>query len=96
MFETTSRYYALETTTFVNEDGTQVSYKKRRFLPEGRNMPLLTEIKPQQGERLDLLTARLLGDPEQFWRICDANNVNNPKELAEDESRFVKIPIPQA
>ena len=33
------------------------------------------------GERLDTVTARYLGDPTQFWQICDANHVLEPDEL---------------
>lgn len=95
MFETTSRYYLLETATHIGADGKKVSYKKRRFLPNGETMSLLAEVKIKQGERLDLITARLLGDPQQYWRICDANNTNNPKELTEESGRSVRIPIPQ-
>ncbi len=96
MFGTTSRYYSLETSTHIGDDGKHISYKKRRFLPNGEKMPLLVEVKYKQGERLDLITARLLGDPEQYWRVCDANNTNNPKELTEEIGRPIRIPIPQA
>ena len=33
------------------------------------------------GDRLDNLAARYLGDPEQFWRLCDANGAMRPEEL---------------
>ena len=36
-----------------------------------------------QGDRLDLITARTLGDPEQFWRVCDANDALDPAELTD-------------
>lgn len=72
MFGPTSRYYTLETSTHIGADGKHASFKKRRFLPNGQSMPILVEVKLKQGERLDLITARSLGDPEQFWRICDA------------------------
>ena len=34
-----------------------------------------------QGDRLDLLAARLLGDAELWWRIADANPELDPEEL---------------
>ena len=37
-----------------------------------------------QGDRLDNIAARYLGDPEQFWRICDANGAMRPDELTDD------------
>ena len=35
------------------------------------------------GDRLDNVSAQYLGDPEQFWRLCDANNAMEPEELTE-------------
>jgi len=95
MFEPTSRYYALETTTLTLPDGRQVAYKRRRFLPDGTRLPLLTEVTVVEGDRLDLITARTLGDPEAFWRVCDANNVLDPFELTETIGRRVRVPVPQ-
>jgi len=96
MFEVTSRYYLLQTVTYAGVDGKNISFKRRRFLPNGNKMPLLVELDIKQNDRLDLVTAKHLGDPEQFWRVCDANNTNNPKELTEQEGRTIRIPIPQA
>ena len=95
MFELNSRYYSIETTTLTLPDGREVAYKRRRFLPDGMNMPLLTEVTITQGDRLDLITARTLGDPEQFWRVCDANNVIDPFEFIDEIGRIVRIPVPQ-
>ena len=48
-----------------------------------------------EGDRLDLITARTLGDPEQFWRICDANNTMNPSDLTAETGRVLRVPVPQ-
>lgn len=95
MFDPTSRYYECETATFVLKDGTEIAYKRRRFLPNGNAMPLLTEISIADGDRLDLITARTLGDPQQYWRICDANNTMNPADLISEIGRTVRVPVPQ-
>ncbi len=68
----------MEDASLTTTDGRIITYKRRRFLPDGKNMPLLVEVTVTQGDRLDLITARTLGDPEQFWRICDANNTIDP------------------
>jgi hypothetical protein len=47
-----------------------------------------------QGDRLDNLAARYVGDPEQFWRICDANDIMRPEELTEEVGRTFKIGFP--
>ena len=95
MFEHTSRYYTLETATYTAPDGRIIAYKRRRFLPPGEEMPLLVEVAVVQGDRLDLIAARTLGDPEQFWRVCDANDAMNPLELTAAPGRRVRVPVPQ-
>lgn len=94
MFEHTSRYYTLEDASHTTAGGRIITYKRRRFLPDGKNMPLLVEVTVTQGDRLDLITARTLGDPGQFWRICDANNTMDPSDLIEP-GRILRIPVPQ-
>ena len=94
MFEPTSRYYALEDATLTTGDGRIITYKRRRFLPDGKDMQLLVEVTVTEGDRLDLITARTLGDSEQFWRICDANNAMNPSDLVE-LGRVLRVPVPQ-
>jgi nucleoid-associated protein YgaU len=94
MFEHKSRYNTLEDASHTTADGRVLTYKRRRFLPDGKNMPLLVEVTVTQGDRLDLITARTLGDPEQFWRICDANNTMDPSDLIET-GRILRIPVPQ-
>ena len=44
--------------------------------------------------RLDNLAAEYLGDPEQFWRICDANGVLRPDELTDTIGRRIRITLP--
>jgi hypothetical protein len=95
MFDTTSRYFAVETATLTTQDGRVVAYKRRRFLPQGENLSLLVEVTAAQGDRLDVMTARSLGDPEQFWRVADANNAMNPVELTTDPGRVLRVPVPQ-
>lgn len=95
MFEHTSRYSAIETVTMTLPDGRSVAYKRRRFVPPADGQPLLVEVTVGQGERLDLITARVLGDPEQFWRICDANIALDPLELTEEPGRLLRVALPQ-
>ena len=95
MFTYTSRYYNLETVMLTLPDGREVAYKRRRFLPQGEAMPLLIEVTVTEGDRLDLITARTLGDSEQFWRIADANDAMNPFDLTAEVGRRLRVPIPQ-
>jgi hypothetical protein len=95
MFSNNSRYYSLETATLTMPDGRVVSYKRRRFLPQGDSLPLLVEVTVTQGDRLDLIAARTLGDPQQFWRVCDANNTMSPFDLTAELGNVVRVPVPQ-
>ncbi|MEB3358840.1 MAG: hypothetical protein VKK04_19085 [Synechococcales bacterium] len=95
MFEHTSRYYRLETAEYITTDGRKLAYKRRRFLPQGDTLPLLQEVAVQEGDRLDLITYSILGDPEQFWQVCDANNALNPDELTAEIGRTLRIAVPQ-
>jgi hypothetical protein len=96
MFDPTSRYAPIEEATTTLPDGRTVSYKRRRFLPEGRSQLLLTEAPVASSDRLDLIAARTLGDPESFWRICDANDAMNPSELESPTGRRLRVPVPEA
>ncbi|MEA3323751.1 MAG: hypothetical protein U9Q37_01235 [Euryarchaeota archaeon] len=95
MFEQRSRYYALDDVSLTTADGRIIAYKRRRFLPDGEKIPLLVEVTVTEGDRLDMITARTLGDPEQFWRICDANNTMNPSDLTAETGRVLRVPVPQ-
>lgn len=97
MFDPTSRYYSLPTTTLtvIGQDGTVVElrYLRRRFIPSADGETTLLEHTFTQGERLDNITARYLDDPTQFWRVCDTNGVLRPEEL-EQIGRVIKIALP--
>jgi len=96
MVDETSRYYGLETRTMSTPDGRVVRYLTRRFLPQGERLPLLVEVTVTQGDRLDLIAVRTLGDAEQAWRICDANNAMHPGDLLSEMGRVLRVPLPHA
>jgi hypothetical protein len=95
VFDITSRYYLIETATYVAPDGRELAYKRRRFLPPAASMPQLGEVVVVQEDRLDLVTARSLGVPEAFWRVADANEAMNPFELTLRPGRRLIVPQPQ-
>jgi hypothetical protein len=90
MFAKESRYYNIEDATLVS-NRMIITYKRRRFLPDGADMSLLQEMTISAGDRLDRIAAKIGGDPEQFWRICDTNNVMHPLELTNEPGTTVKI-----
>jgi hypothetical protein len=94
-FATTSRYYNLATATTKLPDGRTVVYALRRFVPSPDNFALLQLYTVVQGDRLDNIAARFLRDPEQFWRLCDANGAMQPEELTETTGRQLRITLPE-
>jgi hypothetical protein len=95
MFAITSRYYALPPAQFVAADGTIHAYVTRRIVPQPERFALLQEHTVQNGERLDTVTAHYLDDPEQFWRLADANNTLKPEELTDVPGRRLRITLPE-
>ena len=96
MFEPTSRYVTCEDAILTTNDGDShrrgILYKKRRFLPDARKMPLLQERVIAAGDRLDLIASQYIGDAEQYWRICDANNsVMHPLEITNEPGSVIRI-----
>jgi len=94
-FPATSRYYGIETATLETSDGKTIIYLRRRFVPPPERFATLLEHTIVQGDRLDNLAAHYLGDPEQFWRICDANAVMRPEELTETVGTRFRITLPE-
>ena len=95
MFAMTSRYFSIPTARLEAVDGETIVYVRRRFVPSPERFALLQEHTVTQGERLDNITAHFLGDPEQFWRVCDANGAMRPEELTETVGRKLRITLPE-
>jgi hypothetical protein len=97
----TSRYATIEIAATAVPDGVggfrEVRYLRRRFPPQPSTLATLAEHPVTRGDRLDVITARYLGDPTQFWRICDANIVVHPEELTATDriGGRLRIPVPQ-
>ncbi len=95
LFPSTSRYYGIDIATIEDADGRVTIFLRRRFVPPPERFALLLEHLVTQGERLDNITARYIGDPEQFWRICDSNTAMQPEELTEKLGRRLRITLPE-
>lgn len=95
LFSATSRYSGIETATLETDDGRTIIYIRRRFIPLPERFALLREHIVTQGDRMDNVAASYLGDPEQFWRICDANAAMRPDELTETVGRRLRITLPE-
>lgn len=94
MFPRTSRYYNIEIVNLVTADQRVIVYLRRRFLPNSSNAVIIAEHSVEEGDRLDNVTAKYLGDPEQFWQVCDVNDAMRPDELTDEIGRRLKIAMP--
>jgi hypothetical protein len=89
MFANGSRYKNMATYEVTDAKGRTV---RAVVTPLPTRPSLAGEYVLLEGERLDHLTSRFLGDATAFWRICDANNVMHPDELVM-VGRPVLIPV---
>ena len=90
-----SRYQGIPTAMLETPDGKRIIYLRRRFVPQPERFALLHEHTVVERDRLDNIAAAYLGDPELFWRICDANRAMRPDELTETEGSIIRITLPE-
>jgi hypothetical protein len=95
LFPPNSRYAGIDTGTLKTVEGKTIVYARRRFVPPPELFALLQEYTVVEGDRLDNLAAKFIGDPEQFWQICDANAAMRPEELTQIVGRTLRITLPE-
>lgn len=94
-FEPTSRYYGKQLTSSVTIEGEIVIHTTRRFVPPPENFSFLQFHFVEQGDRLDNITYKYLADPQQFWKLCDANRVDKPDDLVAAVGNAIRITLPE-
>jgi hypothetical protein len=96
-FPTDSRYYGSKTLSYTAPGGQIITYLARRILPQpgAPNFSTVATHTVKQGDRLDLIAAKYLGDPLIFWLICDANGAIRPDQLVETSGTVLNITMPQ-
>lgn len=96
-FPTDSRYYGAKTLSYTAPNGQLITYLAPRFVPQpgAPNFSTVATHTVTQGDRLDLLAAKYLGDPLIFWLICDANGAIRPNQLVETPGTVLNITMPQ-
>ncbi|WP_052200187.1 LysM peptidoglycan-binding domain-containing protein [Terriglobus sp. TAA 43] len=88
-----SRYYGAATQEYVGPDGVAVRYLARRILPQAAVYLSTRSYTVVQGDRLDNLAAKFLGDPMLFWMIADANAATDAEALTEQPGHVIRIPL---
>lgn len=94
-FPPSSRYHGIATNVHTGKDGRQRVYLIRRVVPAPERFGTISEYSVQEADRLDLIAARYLGNPELYWRICDANGALRPDELIDAVGKRVRITSPE-
>jgi hypothetical protein len=94
-FPPTSRYYETPVKTLEADDGSALPYLARRFVPLSSRFALLSTHVVMAGERLDVIAGAELGDPQAFWRLCDANDAMRPDDLTAELGRRLRITLPE-
>ena len=87
------RYDGVEIAT-IRVGERDVRYLRRRELPDPRDVRPLAVHAVAQGDRLDLLGARYLGDPLAAWQIADANAALDPDELTAPGREGDRLTVP--
>src|SRR5262249_22722328 len=95
-FPTDSRYYGFSALTSTTPGGQQITYLARRIVPQpgSPNFATIATHIVHQGDRLDLIAAKYLGDPLMFWLICDANGAIRPDDLVETPGSVINLTTP--
>jgi hypothetical protein len=91
MFFRGSRYEYIPEAEILAPDGRTIRYKRMRFIPELQGT---LSYVVRQGDRPDLAAYNALGDPEQFWRLCDVNRVQRPVDLTREPGVQIQVSGP--
>lgn len=96
-FPTDSRYYGFSVQQYTAPNGQAIPYLARRIVPQpgAPNYATINTYTVRQGDRLDLIAAKYLGDPLMSWLLCDANGAVNPCDLTATPGRVLAITTPQ-
>lgn len=89
-----SRYAKCGVLARRDASGQRVTYLALRILPHGANVAgaARTAVQADELGRLDLVAQRTLRDPEQAWRIADANDAMDPFALVARPGRVLRLP----
>jgi hypothetical protein len=93
-YSANSRYFSVALRTRTAPDGTVTQFAGRRIIPAIARYRPLDRYRTEGDERIDLLAAEFYGDAEQYWRICDANGVEDPADATAPEGRILIVPLP--
>lgn len=94
-FDEHSRYLKVEMALLPPPGATQrpLPYLRRRFIAQPGDIALAAWVTIGASDRPDLLAARTLGEPLAWWRLADANGVDDPNALTDTPGARVAVPV---
>lgn len=93
-FPMNSRYRGVALRTRIGPDGSVETFVGRRIIPAMERYGVAGRRRLIAGDRIDRIAADAFGDPEQYWKICDANGDADPADAAGPPGRLIVIPLP--
>lgn len=93
MISATSRYALVGTAQLTPDDRT-INYLRQRFLPAPDSLSAMETYVVRAVDRVDLVSWKVYGDPELFWRLADGNGVMDPAELTATPGRPLRVTLP--
>jgi hypothetical protein len=88
-----SRYYGAKIKSYTLPNGTPVNYLARRIIPQASTYSSVQNYVIVEGDRLDNLANKFLGNPILYWMICDANTATDPDDLTAQVGATILIPL---
>jgi len=93
-FPINSRYHGVAQRSRTLPDGTTETFLARRIIPSTARYSALDRHRTIDNERIDTVAAESFGDPELYWRVCDANGDAEPADTTKPAGRLLVIPLP--
>jgi hypothetical protein len=93
MIDPESRYRDTPTAEHLSPTGRRIVHLRRRFIPSATALVPIARAVVTEGDRLDLVAGRAIGDPLQWWQVADANDAMNPAELEQPAGRILDIAV---
>lgn len=72
-----------------------IPYVRRRFISPPERFAEVDRHTVAEGDRIDNVAARYLGDPELYWQLADANGAMDPADLTVEPGRRLRITLPE-
>jgi len=95
LFPPRSRYHGLGTAVWDADSDRPMVYLRRRLVPHPERLATIGSHVVADRDRPDTIAAARLGDPELFWRLCDANRAVFADELVAEIGRRLRVAAPE-